>query len=135
MVVTDCKATAFEFIPFATDLWLLYKNRLTETSAILSCNWTVGHLYIELRDVGCHHCILSKINEKIEITDSFINYRQKETRTMLLSEFKHLFHTITTDGTFLKDKQWAYRDLFKPPVEYTDNWNGKIIKIYLEQIS
>ncbi len=136
MVVTDCEATVNELIPFTLDRWLLYKNRLTETATILSRNWTVGHLYIELHDVGCHHCILSKIDENLEITDSFVNYRQKETRTMLFSEFKNLFHAITVPDTVpLQDKRYAYRDLFNPPDSYTDKWDGKIVKIYLEQIS
>ena len=137
---TDCDTTVNEIIKSfcsVRDPSVINKNRLTDVYDILKKNWLVGHFYIELEGIGCHHCIIYKISkDTVEITDSFINYRQKETRIFKYYEFHDLLLSlILKDRVNLEQRKLCYDLLFNPPIPYVDNWDGKISKIYLEQLN
>jgi hypothetical protein len=122
----DCELTArtiMRKLAPAVVYVLLRKNRLTEVSRIISGGWKIGHLYVELEIVGCHHCIIERKQGVVEITDSFINFRDMETRIII--NFNELI-------TRLSDVD--YVTLFNPPKDYLNQWNGRISKIYLEAI-
>jgi hypothetical protein len=135
----DCEATATKIIknilPNA-NLSLLIKNRLTDVQLIISRNWTVGHLYIELENVGCHHCILKKHNDSnsIDIIDSFVHYRPQETRCMAYQRFCDLLN-ILCRPTPTEQRMCAYALLFNPPTSSTVlPQSCEIVKMYLEQL-
>ena len=137
-MITDCELTTNEIIrtlcPYRDPL-IAKKNRLTNLYDIRKNNWTVGHFYIDIDGAGCHHCILRKQGNVMEIIDSFINYRSKEYRFLNYSNFEYLITVLLTETYVnLDERKRSYDILFNPPVPYIDSWNGAVKKIYLEQI-
>jgi hypothetical protein len=135
----DCETTATKIIkkivPSANPS-LLIKNRLTDVKLIINRNWTVGHLYIELEHLGCHHCILKKHNESIDIIDSFVYYRPQETRRMEYQRFCDFLNIICSAST-KEERMYAYVLLFNPPPSTTLSLakSREVVKIYLEQLN
>jgi hypothetical protein len=141
MTDTDCGVTASRFLkerlPYYT---LRTKNRLYDTSQMIIQLWTTGHLYIQLSNVGCHHCILVKVkareseaNDHIVIYDSFINHRMLTVRAMPAHEFWRLLRLVLNGEALMGERCTAYNILFMPPDSYLIDWTGIIERVYLDQ--
>ena len=137
MTETDCEVTASKILRQRFPYYNKHvngKNRLTDHCLIQRMPWTTGHLYIHLSKAGCHHCILIRNHDYIEIYDSFYNHRSLTHRAMPVDEFWRLFCLLFNNEAFLAERCIAYQILFLPPDDYLANWTGLVERVYLAAV-
>lgn len=124
--------------------FLTENNTITEKNKIdITCwedfRWTLGHLYIDCINLH-HHCIIEiqrgqgdtenyrwlehDSRSNVMITDSYYQYREKETRSFPLSEFKQMIDILTDPYANICVRREILHKVFHVPPHLISAWNG-----------
>lgn len=121
--MTSCTETAQKYQTLyiaAPNQTVLNKNKIRDPMNIMVCivqdnSWRVGHLYIRFDEV-VHEAVIHKdtANNRIFITDSYIQFRDEETRQLTRDEFCAAW-TVLIWSTNTKFRSLAFGSLFAGP--------------------